>query len=141
MSLLLDALKRAAQEKLEKQRQNETGAVDSPDALSLDIAEGENEVQRTHGAQESSDGDNAADEDLRMHRADVLASELQAFMGRTNTEYTMEHHDPDLELEPAPPEPEERKTGSVSFVTRPASASTPAAAGRMFANKRANGIR
>jgi tetratricopeptide (TPR) repeat protein len=139
MSLLLDALKRAAQEKLEKQRQDEAGAVDSPDALSLDIAEGENEVQRTQGAQDSSDSDNAADDDLRMHRADVLASELQAFMGRTNTEYTMEHHDPDLE--PAPPEPEESKTGSVSFVTRPASASTPAAAGRMFANKRASGIR
>src|SRR5688572_26087179 len=100
MSLLLDALKRAAQEKLEKQRQDGEQAPDSADALSLEISDGGNEAL-TKGAVDGSDGDNMAEDDLRLHRSDVLASELQDFMGRTNTdmrrsntEYTVEHLDP-----------------------------------------------
>jgi Tfp pilus assembly protein PilF len=144
MSLLLDALKRAAQEKLEKQRQEEAGqgTVNPSDTLSLEISEDRNESRqqaRDTDAEDGSGDNNVAEDDLRLHRADVLASELQAFMGRTNTEYTLEHHDPDLESA-VPPEPEERKT-SVTFVTPAAATSTPAAAGRLFANKRASGIK
>src|SRR5262245_20496031 len=105
MSLLLDALKRAAQEKLEKQRQDGTGAADSSDFLSLVIAEDENQgIQPAAVFSDTGNGDNLADNDLRLHRSDVLASELQAFMGRTNTEYTVET--PDLEPSAPLPEPE-----------------------------------
>ncbi|HEY3487957.1 MAG TPA: tetratricopeptide repeat protein [Gammaproteobacteria bacterium] len=135
MSLLLDALKRAAQEKLEKQRQDETGvgaatqsaaiggkAPPTEDGLSLELAPADD--KDTGGNKEVSEvrlTQSAAGTDLRMHRADVLASELEAFIG-SNTE----QRSAESESQPA--------AGSGMF------AATPAAAAGLFIRKPNSGM-
>lgn len=135
MSLLLDALKRAAQEKLEKQRQDETGAgngTEADDALSLDITE-----TGTEDNDLKPDTLPPSNTDLRLHRADVLASELQAFMGRGNTEQGVTLSKEAVDKV----EPVERNAVPASGAFAPSAAlATPAAAALMFTNKRA-GIR
>jgi tetratricopeptide (TPR) repeat protein len=131
MSLLLDALKRAAQEKLEKERQDgeaQSSAADTP--LSLDITE-----MDAAAAAEGGDADlPSSTDDLRLHRADVLASELEAFMGRNSTEQQVSR----------PRDSGERVSTmaaaksfvpDATFTGNPAP--TPAAAARLFRNKRA----
>lgn len=133
MSLLLDALKRAAEEKLEKQRQQEGDAAPAEETLSLDITDapqGDNPGSRDLSLESNTD--------LRMHRADVLASELQAFMGGSPTEQRVNRA------------ANETRGIAQDRASQPASApaetpasvpaSTPAAAARLFRNKR-SGIR
>lgn len=141
MSLLLDALKRAAQEKLEKQRQDENGAGDSGTAadaaLTLDITDAPPAGGELQGAQDSRlDATAASHTDLRLHRADVLASELQAFMGGAPTEQQSRR---------AANEPADKKDAAGREKPAPgpaafAPAVSPAAAARVFKNKHA-GIR
>jgi tetratricopeptide (TPR) repeat protein len=106
MSLLLDALKRAAEEKLEKQQPQKDSAagaepaVDEP--LSLDITN-----------PPSADMGNTV---LRTHRSDVLASELQDFLDHRDT---------------AQHKIQQQKH---SYVTTPAA--TPEQAAQMFESKR-----
>jgi tetratricopeptide (TPR) repeat protein len=131
MSLLLDALKRAAQEKLEKERQDGEAQPIAPDApLSLDITEMDAAAAAEGG---NADSPSSAD-DLRLHRADVLASELEAFMGRNSTEQPVSR----------PRDSGERvatMAAAKSFVPDTtftgSPAPTPAAAARLFRNKRA----
>lgn len=130
MSLLLDALKRAAQEKLEKQREQESGAAPTEETLSLDITDA------PQGGDVSGPQDLNLDTgtDLRLHRADVLASELQAFMGGSPTEQRANRAANETretaQARTSPPPP--------ASVEAPVSApaATPAAAARLFRNKR-----
>jgi tetratricopeptide (TPR) repeat protein len=145
MSLLLDALKRAAQEKLEKQRREESGADENGttpvgEVLSLDIADAPRDSGEARDA-----GDLRLDTlpdsgtDLRMHRADVLASELQAFMGGNPTERRggqLAGETPEKKAENlARPFAETAAPTAVAV-----NDASPAAAARLFRNKR-SGIR
>jgi Tfp pilus assembly protein PilF len=84
MSLLLDALKRAAEEKLEKQqpqKKDSAGAEpaaprSSDEPLSLDI---------TDAPPPQAGNDSGNNTVLRTHRSDVLASELQEFLDHRDT--------------------------------------------------------
>jgi tetratricopeptide (TPR) repeat protein len=110
MSLLLDALKRAAEEKLEKQQpQQESAAGAQPaaaqsvdESLSLDITN-----------PPPTDMGNTV---LRTHRSDVLASELQDFLDHRDTAQHKvgQHKDP--------------------YITAPVA--TPGQAAQMFESKR-----
>jgi tetratricopeptide (TPR) repeat protein len=145
MSLLLDALKRAAQEKLEKQRREENGADENSatpvgEVLSLDITDAPGAAEEARDA-----GDLRLDTlpdsgtDLRMHRADVLASELQAFMGGNPTEPRGGHFAGET-----PEKKAENLTRPIVETAPPTAVAvndaSPAAAARLFRNKR-SGIR
>lgn len=133
MSLLLDALKRAAEEKLEKQRQQESGAAPAEETLSLDITDA------PHGDNpESRDLSLESGTDLRMHRADVLASELQAFMGGSPTEQRVNRAANETREIAQDRASQPAATSAQAPVSAPAA--TPAAAARLFRNKR-SGIR
>ncbi|HEX5057187.1 MAG TPA: tetratricopeptide repeat protein [Gammaproteobacteria bacterium] len=133
MSLLLDALKRAAQEKLEKQRQDEAGApaaASVEEVLSVDVTDaprGGDNAQDIHELQLESRTD------LRLHRADVLASELQAFMGANPTEQQATRRSPHETPEQTPAAAKQDTSHPLSI---PLVTATPAAAARLFKNKR-----
>lgn len=135
MSLLLDALKRAAQEKLEKQRQQESAAAESgpvtaEETLSLDITD----ARAGDGIHDARDLKLDSGTDLRMHRADVLASELQAFMGGNPTEQSANR----TRVAAGTPETATRAShpAEASAEMPVPGAATPAAAARLFRNKR-----
>src|SRR5688572_20021977 len=135
MSLLLDALKRAAQEKLEKQRQDDHGAAQgaaasADEVLSLDIADAPHESDDAHN---SHDLKPTSRTDLRTHRAHVLASELQAFMGANPTE---QHATRAAKETPERNEPPRAKHSLEPPPMIAAVAAPPAAAARVFRNKR-----